>query len=82
MGRLENAEGRLDRALARLEEAAVRPQNVTTPSDTGRVEIERELAATRARCESLESRSQEVSERLDATIARLYTILDGEHGAG
>ena len=77
MGRLDIAEGRLDRALARLEAAAVRPRDGATPS-----ELEQELAATRSRCHTLESRTQEVSGRLDATIARLYEILDGSHGAG
>ena len=77
MGRLEIAEGRLDRALARLEAAAARPRIDITPS-----ELERELAASQARCNTLESTTQEVSTRLDATIARIYAILEGDHGAG
>ncbi len=76
MGRLEIAEGRLDRALARLEAAASRPRTDDMPS-----ELEQELAATRARCQTLESRTQEVSMRLDATIERIYAILEGDHGA-
>lgn len=77
MGRLESAEGRLDRALSRLEAAAARPRNDTTPT-----ELERELAVTQARCQTLESRTQEVSVRLDATIDRIYAILEGDHGPG
>ena len=77
MGRLESAEGRLERALARLEEAAERPRDSATHS-----ELEEQLAAARARCQTLESRTQEVSGRLDATIAQLYAILDGDHGSG
>ena len=77
MGRLENAEGRLDRALARLEAAAARTPSVDPPS-----ELERELAASRARCQTLESRTEEVSVRLDATIQRIYDILENDHGAG
>ena len=76
MGRLDNAEGRLDRALARLESAAAQPRIGAASS-----ELEQELVAARARCHTLESTTQEVSGRLDATIAQLYAILDGDHGA-
>jgi len=77
MGRLEIAEGRLDRALARLEAAAARPRTDTAPH-----ELEQDLATARARCRTLESTTQEVSSRLDATIDRIYQILEGDRGAG
>jgi hypothetical protein len=77
MGRLEIAEGRLDRALTRLEAAATRPRIGDTQS-----ELERELTAARARCYTLENTTQEVSGRLDATIARIYAILESDHGPG
>lgn len=77
MGRLEIAEGRLDRALTRLEAAAARPRHDNAPS-----ELANELSVAQARCHTLESTTQEVSLRLDATIARIHAILEGDHGPG
>ena len=82
MGRLEEAKGRLDRALARLEEIAQRPPDQS--SDQSSSDIEAALAETRVQYASLEARSREVSERLDAAIERLRSVLkeDEENGAG
>ena len=73
MGRIEKAEVRLDRALARLEAAA---------SGSASPQIEQELATVKGRCETLEGRSREVSDRLDAAIGRLHAILKNGNGAG
>lgn len=77
MGRIEQAEARLDRALARLEAAATREG-----APSGSPQLEQELASTKARCEALEGRSREVSDRLDAAIGRLHAILKNGNGAG
>lgn len=81
MGRLEEAKDRLDRALARLETVAERPPNVAAPVTDP--ETEAALVAARAQCAALETRSREVSERLDAAIDRLHSILkeDEQNGA-
>lgn len=76
MGRMEEAEARLDRALARLEAATTRQGSASSS------ELEQELACVKARCETLETRSREVSDRLDAAIARLHAILGNSNGAG
>ena len=70
MTRLENAQKRLEIALARLEQAAA----------AHAAELERDLAATRDRCASLEDRNQDVAEKLDAAIARIHALLND--GAG
>jgi hypothetical protein len=77
MGRIEEAQGRLDRALARLEKATTQ-----SAGSNGSSNAEVELAAMRLRCEKLEDRSREVSERLDAAIDRLHSILSEDNGAG
>jgi len=74
MGRLEEAKGRLDRALARLEEAAGRAEREAA-SGSGS-DVETALAATRAQRVTLETRSHEVADRLDAAIERLQAVLD------
>jgi hypothetical protein len=82
MGRLEEAKGRLDRALARLEALSQRPDGLL-PSGSD-AEADAALAASRAQCATLEARSREVSDRLDAAIERLQAVLkeDEENGAG
>ncbi len=82
MGRLEEAKGRLDRALARLETVAQRPARTGVPATDP--DTEAALAAARARCATLEAKSRDVSERLDAAIERLHAILkeDEDNGAG
>ncbi len=82
MGRLEEAKGRLDRALARLEEVAQRPVQERAPGPNS--DAEAALAASRAQCATLEARSRDVSDRLDAAIERLHAVLkeDEENGAG
>ena len=79
MGRLEEARGKLDRALARLEQAAV--TNSATGSDDA---VKEALAASQAKCATLEAQSSEISERLDAAIERLQSVLkeDEKNGAG
>lgn len=79
MGRLEDAKGRLDRALARLEQVSQRPVQDGSSSD-----VEAALAASRAQYATLEAKSREVSDRLDAAIERLQTVLreDEQNGAG
>jgi len=78
MGRLEEAKGRLDRALGRLEAVAQQPVREVAP------DAEAALAASHARCETLETQSQQVSDRLDAAIERLQAVLkeDEKNGAG
>ena len=80
MGRLEEAKGRLDRALERLEAVAQQPVREAA-RDPG---TEAALAASLARCETLETQSQQVSDRLEAAIERLQAVLkeDEENGAG
>ncbi len=82
MGRLEEAKGRLDRALARLEEVAQRP--IGHGASGSNSDAEAALAASRAQYATLEDRSNEVSDRLDAAIERLQAVLkeDEENGAG
>jgi len=80
MGRLEEAKGRLDRALGRLEAVAQQPVREVAPD----LDAEAALAASHARCETLETQSQQVSDRLDAAIERLQAVLkeDEKNGAG
>ncbi len=82
MGRLEEAKGRLDRALARLEEVAQRP--VGNGASGSNSDAEAALAASRVQYATLEDKSSEVSDRLDAAIERLQAVLkeDEENGAG
>lgn len=68
MDRLEQAQARLEKALSRLEQAAGKPKSDSSPQD--------EIDALRRRCASLEDRSHQVSERLDAAIGRLRSILE------
>ena len=70
MTRIENAQKRLDVALARLEQA----------SAARAAGLERDLAATRDHCASLENRNRDVAARLDAAIARIHALLN--EGAG
>ena len=78
MGRLEEAKGRLDRALERLETVAQQPVHETAPDAAAA------LAASLARCETLETQSRQVSDRLDAAIEQLQAVLkeDEKNGAG
>lgn len=82
MERLEEVKGRLDRALARLEQVAQRPEHRAAPGSDS--DVEAALAASRAKCATLEARSRELSGRLDAAIERLQAVLkeDEENGAG
>lgn len=82
MGRLEEAKGRLDSALARLEKAAQRPVSDGVPASDP--ETEAALVASRAQCATLEAQTREVSDRLDAAIDRLHSVLteDEQNGPG
>jgi prefoldin subunit 5 len=75
MGRVEDAERKLSEALERLEEAAER---VTGSSSAAKVEGE--LTALRQRCETLEARNSEISQRLESAIGRLRTVLESDGG--
>ena len=71
MGQIEDAERKLGQALERLEEAALR----VTGSNAA-AKVEGELTALRQRCEMLEARNSEISQRLESAIGRLRTVLD------
>jgi uncharacterized membrane-anchored protein len=70
MSRLEIAQDRLEKALAELEQAA----------DTRGAGLTRDLAVARDRCATLEDRNRDVSQKLDAAISRIRSILN--NGAG
>lgn len=71
--RLQKARERLESAVARLEEAS---QNLPEPAGEADSELAEELRVVRARCEDLEQRSRDVSEKLDTTIDRVKGLLD------
>ncbi len=72
MSRLQDAQQRLEKALARLEDTAAAPGGDGAAAQ----ELERELAAARQRCEMLDERTSEVSQRLDNAIVRIRTLLE------
>ncbi len=66
MSRLSEAQDRLELALARLEQAS------GETDDTRAAEFE----AVQARCDALEDKARMVSERLDAAIGRVRTLVE------
>ncbi len=73
MAGLKDAQARLDKALARLEKASAAPRE---GSDGGDDQLRRELASARQRCDALEGRTREVSERLDSAIGQIRNLLE------
>lgn len=71
--RLQQARERLENAVARLEQASRTRGEAVNGGDP---ELEEELRAVRARCETLEQRSRDVSAKLDSTIDRVKSLLD------
>ena len=71
--RLQQARERLENAVARLEEIS---RHRLEAADNGDSELAEELRVVRARCETLEQRSREVSEKIDSTIDRVKGLLD------
>jgi len=66
------AQGRLEAALARLETAL----EGSTPKDGGEVdELTRELQSARDELARYKDQNQQVSDRLDAAIGRMRTVL-------
>jgi chromosome segregation ATPase len=76
MEQLEHAEQRLASALDRLEAAAAR-----VTGSKAVAAVDGELAALRERCESLEARNREITQRLDTAIVRLQRVLDADEKA-
>lgn len=71
--RLQQACSRLEEAIQRLE--AVSGHALENGANGGLIDSD-EVKAVRARCEALEERSRDVSDRLDAAISRMKTLLD------
>ena len=73
INRLQQARTRLENAVSRLEAVSRDRLETVGEADT---ELADELRTVRARCETLEQRSRDVSQRLDATIDRVRGLLD------
>lgn len=71
MTRLTEAWERLDRALARLEAATRNGRGGSAAEDAALIQ---EMAAMRERFGQMESRTQDVSRRLDRTISRVRSL--------
>ena len=74
MSRLSEAEIRLEEALARLEQISGERMQSASGTDSARAA---EFEIVSARCEALEDKARVVSERLDAAIGRVRTLLEG-----
>lgn len=72
MTRIEEAQDKLTKALTRLEHAA---REAASAGPAQSPELEAELAAMRARYARLEGEARAVSDRLDAAIERVRTLL-------
>ncbi len=73
MSRLSEAQDRLELALARLEQAS--SESATQAGETIDARSA-EFEAVRARCDALEDNARMVSERLDAAIGRVRTLVE------
>ncbi len=73
MSRLSEAQDRLEEALAQLERISGERTRTTSETDVARAA---ELEVVRARCDALEDKARIVSERLDAAIGRVRTLLE------
>lgn len=73
ISRQQAAYQRLARAVDRLEQASKRRPEGGAEGDA---ELAAELRATRNRCESLESRARDVSDRLDTAIDRVRALME------
>lgn len=69
ISRQQAAYQRLARAVDRLEQASKRRPE-------GDAELAAELRATRNKCENLESRARDVSDRLDTAIDRVRALME------
>ncbi len=73
MSRLSDAQDRLEKALARLERVSgERVEELDGNDATHSAEFE----VVRARCDALEDKARIVTERLDAAIGRVRTLLE------
>ncbi len=73
MSRLSEAQDRLEEALARLERISGERTRTSGGTDAAR---DAELEVVRARRDALEDKARIVSERLDAAIGRVRTLLE------
>ncbi len=73
MSRLSEAQIRLEEALARLEQISGERTLSVSETDSARAA---EFEIVSARCEVLEDKARLVSERLDAAIGRVRTLLE------
>ncbi len=73
MSRLSEAQDRLELALARLEQASGDSAMHTDETIDARAA---EFEAVQARCDALEDKARMVSERLDAAIGRVRTLVE------
>ena len=74
MSRLSEAQDRLEVALARLEQISGERALSASEADSARA-AEYEFMSTR--CDVLEDKARVVSERLNAAIGRVQTLLEG-----
>ena len=72
MTRLQDAQKRLENALTRLEKATAAPRGDGKDTE----QLIHELATARQRCNMLDGRTREVSQRLDGAIGRIRTLLE------
>lgn len=72
MTRLQDARQRLENALTRLEKAGAAPRRAGADTE----QLIHELATARQRCNMLDGRTREVSQRLDGAIGRIRTLLE------
>lgn len=70
VSRQQAAYQRLERAVARLEQASKRRL------ENGDANLAAELRSTRDRCDTLEKRARDVSDRLDSAITRVRALLE------
>ena len=73
MSRLDEAQDRLEEALARLERVSGQRTRRVGESDAAQAA---EFEVTRARCDALENKARIVSDRLDAAIGRVRSLLE------
>ncbi len=73
MSRLSEAQDRLEEALARLERISGERTRTTSETDVTRAA---ELEVVRARHDALEDKARMFSERLDAAIGRVRTLVE------
>jgi hypothetical protein len=77
MSRLSEAQDRLEEALARLEQVSGERTLPGGGNDAARAaEFEAEFEIVSARCDALEDKARIVSERLDAAIGRVRSLLE------